>query len=96
VVELDLHPLGQQLQAYLGSLTGRKTVPNVLIQGKSMGGGDDVQELDENGKLIDTVLRMGGKRMSITKVLTEDERSKQKQDLEKREAAARKKRRFWS
>ena len=96
MVELDLHPLGQQLQAYLGSLTGRKTVPNVLIQGKSMGGGDDVQELDENGKLIDTVLRMGGKRMSITKVLTEDERSKQKQDLEKREAAARKKRRFWS
>jgi hypothetical protein len=96
VVELDLHPLGQQLQAYLGSLTGRKTVPNVLIQGKSMGGGDDVQELDESGKLIDTVLRMGGKRMAITKVLTEDERSKQKQDLEKREAAARKKRRFWS
>ena len=71
-------------------------MPNILIQAKSIGGGDDIQELDETGKLIDTVLRMGGKRMSITKVLTEAEKAAQKEELAKREAETRKKRRFWS
>ena len=68
VVELDIHPLGPQLQAYLSDITGRRTVPNVLINAKSIGGGDDVQELDAGGKLIDTVRSMGGKRMEIHKV----------------------------
>lgn len=96
MVELDIHPLGKQLQAYLGPLTGRKTVPNILIQAKSIGGGDDIAHLDETDKLIDTVLRMGGKRMSITKVSTEAENEAQKQGLVKKEAASRKKRSFWS
>ena len=96
VVELDLHPLGQPLQNYVGGLTGRKTVPNILIQAKSIGGGDDVQALDQSGKLIDTVLRMGGKRMKISKVLTEAEKAKEKEMKEKREAERRKKRHFWS
>ena len=96
MVELDVHPLGKQLQAYLGPLTGRKTVPNILIQAKSVGGGDDIQQLDETDKLIDTVLRMGGKRMSITKVPSGTDKAAQKADVEKREAAARKKRHFWS
>jgi hypothetical protein len=96
VVELDIHPLGKQLQAYLGPLTGRKTVPNILIQAKSIGGGDDIARLDETNKLIETVLRMGGKRMSITKVLTEAEKEAQKEELEKKKVASRKKRSFWS
>jgi len=68
VVELDLHPLGPQLQARLAEMTGRKTVPNILINGRSIGGGDDVQSLHESGKLVDTVKSMGGKRMEVTKV----------------------------
>ncbi|KAL9578157.1 MAG: hypothetical protein Q9212_005896, partial [Teloschistes hypoglaucus] len=43
VVELDQHRLGPGLQAALQKSTGRRTVPNVLINGKSIGGGDDVQ-----------------------------------------------------
>lgn len=43
-------------------------MPNVLINARSIGGGDDVQALDTSGKLIDTVKTMGGKRMEIHKV----------------------------
>ncbi|PVH87178.1 hypothetical protein DL98DRAFT_405734 [Cadophora sp. DSE1049] len=63
VVELDQHPLGAQLQAKLADLTGRKTVPNVLINGLTIGGGDDVAELDSSRKLVDKVRDLGGKRM---------------------------------
>jgi len=67
VVELDLHELGPGLQGALQKSTGRRTVPNVLINGKSIGGGDDIEALHRDGKLVDTVTSMGGKRiMSIT------------------------------
>ncbi|KAI9819889.1 MAG: hypothetical protein M1827_006459 [Pycnora praestabilis] len=63
VVELDEHPLGHELQTALKKSTGRATVPNVLINGKSIGGGDDVEELQNSGTLIDKVKKMGGKRI---------------------------------
>ncbi|KAK0115422.1 hypothetical protein ONS96_013878 [Cadophora gregata f. sp. sojae] len=68
VVELDQHPLGAQLQAKLADLTGRNTVPNVLINGFSIGGGDDVAELDSSRKLVDKVKELGGKRMLEVKL----------------------------
>ena len=68
VVELDQHPLGAQLQAKLADLTGRKTVPNVLINGLTIGGGDDVAELDSSRKLVDKVRDLGGKRMLEVKL----------------------------
>ncbi|KAF3003728.1 hypothetical protein E8E13_009354 [Curvularia kusanoi] len=63
VVELDEHPLGPKLQDTLAQMTGRRTVPNVLVQGKSIGGGDDMQELDETDKLIETFKSLGGTRI---------------------------------
>lgn len=63
VVELNEHPLGPALQAALAKSTSRRTVPNVLINGKSIGGGDDVEALHQRGKLIDTVKSMGAKRI---------------------------------
>lgn len=63
VVELDKHPLGTGLQSALEQSTGRRTVPNVLINGKSIGGGDDVEALDMSGELVDKVKTMGGKRI---------------------------------
>ncbi|KAH9886787.1 glutaredoxin [Xylariomycetidae sp. FL2044] len=65
VVELDEHPLGKQLQARLGEMTGRKTVPNILINGKSVGGSDEIAELDSRKTLIDKFKSMGGKRLSM-------------------------------
>ncbi|KAI1342441.1 thioredoxin-like protein [Xylariaceae sp. FL0016] len=65
VVELDEHKLGKQLQSKLGEMTGRKTVPNIMINGKSIGGGDDIAELDSQKTLIDKFKSMGGKRLSM-------------------------------
>ncbi|KAI5296389.1 hypothetical protein KEM52_003111 [Ascosphaera acerosa] len=65
IVELDEHPLGKDLQHLLAEMTGRRTVPNVLVNGKSLGGGDDVEALHEQGKLAETVQTMAGKRLEI-------------------------------
>ena len=70
-MELDEHKLGQGLQSALEKLTGRRTVPNVLINGKSIGGGDDIQDLHNDDQLIDTITSLGGKR--IFKILRTDE-----------------------
>ncbi|SPQ95642.1 unnamed protein product (mitochondrion) [Plasmodiophora brassicae] len=50
-VELDLVPNGTSMQETLARLTGRRTVPNVFIGGKSIGGSDDAHELHSKGKL---------------------------------------------
>ncbi|KAI9699012.1 MAG: hypothetical protein M1836_003201 [Candelina mexicana] len=63
VVELDEHPLGIGLQFALQKSTGRQTVPNVLINGKSIGGGDDIEDLDEGGLLVEKIRSMAGKRV---------------------------------
>lgn len=69
VEELDQHPLGMQLQSALQKTTGRRTVPNILINGKSIGGGDDVAKFDAEDKLAETIKSLGGKRiMEVTKV----------------------------
>lgn len=67
IVELDLHPLGAGLQARLAELTGRRTVPNVLINAVSIGGGDDVAALDDSGKLLPKILELGGKKILTVK-----------------------------
>lgn len=61
VVELDHHQMGRKLQMVLGENTGRRTVPNVLVNGKSIGGGDDVSELHEKDELSSTLKSLGGK-----------------------------------
>jgi hypothetical protein len=42
-------------------MTGRRTVPNVLVKGFSIGGGDDVAELDESGALEASLRKFAGK-----------------------------------
>ena len=68
VEELDLHPIGSRLQEKLSKTTGRRTVPNVLINGKSIGGGDEVAQLDSTGVLEEKVRDMGGRRIMEVKV----------------------------
>ncbi|CAF9937518.1 MAG: hypothetical protein ALECFALPRED_007279 [Alectoria fallacina] len=71
VVELDTHPLGPGLQAALAKSTGKRTVPNVLVNGRSIGGGDDIEALDSEGNLIHKIKGMAGKRIMEAK-LTEE------------------------
>lgn len=51
VVELDLREDGYQIQNVLLDLVGRRTVPQVFVNGKHIGGSDDLQNAVENGEL---------------------------------------------
>lgn len=59
VVELDVHQLGRPIQDRLAKMTGRKTVPNIMINGKSIGGADDIAELDNAGELVEKIRSLG-------------------------------------
>jgi glutaredoxin len=75
VVELDYHPLGKQIQANLEDMTGRKTVPNVLISGKSIGGSDEIVALDDQHALVDKIKSIGGNRVAVKERFSEDAKS---------------------
>lgn len=53
MVELDECGEGRngQVQQILGELTGRTTVPNAILEGKSIGGGSELSSLQRGGKL---------------------------------------------
>lgn len=53
IVELDNHENGKELQDHIGKETGRFTVPNFIVKGKSRGGSDDIVALHENDELVD-------------------------------------------
>lgn len=38
-------------------------MPNILINGKSIGGGDDIAAFDAEDKLVETIKNFGGKRI---------------------------------
>ncbi|SCU85338.1 LANO_0C03994g1_1 [Lachancea nothofagi CBS 11611] len=67
VVELDLHKHGAELQEYVGTKTGRTTVPNVVINGVSRGGCDDLKALQADGKLLSSLKEWAGKTLTVTK-----------------------------
>ncbi|CAK9157075.1 unnamed protein product [Ilex paraguariensis] len=51
VVELDLRDDGYQIQSVLLDLVGRRTVPQIFVNGKHIGGSDDLQVAVQNGQL---------------------------------------------
>jgi len=53
--------LGRKLQDLLAESTGRKTVPNILINGRSIGGSDELVKLDADDELIKKIRDMGGR-----------------------------------
>lgn len=70
MVELDLHKHGKLLQEHLGKVSGRNTVPNVLIgeSNESKGGCDDFHNLHESGKLTSLLNEWGNKKLSVKKL----------------------------
>ncbi|ETM34213.1 glutaredoxin, variant [Phytophthora nicotianae] len=52
VVELDTRDDGAEIQSLLLDITGQRTVPNVFINGKHIGGCDDVMVLHAKSELV--------------------------------------------
>ncbi|PHH78042.1 hypothetical protein CDD80_7457 [Ophiocordyceps camponoti-rufipedis] len=52
-------PDGTALQDAVEQLTGQRTVPNVLIQRKHIGGNSDIQTLNKEGKLAELLKQCG-------------------------------------
>lgn len=70
IVEIDKHAHGKVLQEYLGDISGRSTVPNVLVgtSNESKGGCDDFLNLHESGKLENLLNQWGNKKLDVKRV----------------------------
>ena len=68
VIELNERDDGPGLQLLLMKTTGRRTVPNVLVNGKSIGGGDETEMLWKSGELPARIKQMAGKRVESIKM----------------------------
>ncbi|KAH3900939.1 related to Monothiol glutaredoxin-7 [Saccharomycodes ludwigii] len=66
IIELDLVEHGSELQEVVGKLTGRTTVPNLIINGISRGGNDEIQLLEKEGGLFDKLKEWGGVEVQIS------------------------------
>nr|5GTX_A Chain A, buckwheat glutaredoxin [Polygonaceae]5GTX_B Chain B, buckwheat glutaredoxin [Polygonaceae] len=58
-IELDQESDGDAIQAALLQWTGQRTVPNVFIGGKHIGGCDSVMEKHRDGKLVPMLTECG-------------------------------------
>ena len=59
VVELDQRDDGDAMQDVLGQMTGARSVPRVFIKGHCIGGGDDTEKLEREGKLKQLLAEAG-------------------------------------
>jgi glutaredoxin 3 len=59
VVDLTRYETSRNIQDTLKSFTGRHSVPNVFVGGKSIGGGDETVTLHQQGKLKEILLKAG-------------------------------------
>ncbi|XP_058187422.1 monothiol glutaredoxin-S6 [Rhododendron vialii] len=57
IVELDLRDDGYKIQDVLLELVGRRTVPQVFVNGKHVGGSDDLRTAVQNGHLQNLLSR---------------------------------------
>jgi len=58
-IEADLRPDGAKFKSLLTRLTGQATFPNVVINGKAIGGADRTTILHESGKLRKLLQKAG-------------------------------------
>ncbi|KAI6675371.1 hypothetical protein NL676_003277 [Syzygium grande] len=58
-IELDEERDGNEIQSALAEWTRQRTVPNVFIGGKHIGGSDEVLEMHQSGKLKPLLMDAG-------------------------------------
>lgn len=57
-------------------MTSRRTVPNIMINGKSIGGSDDIAQMDNDHELVEkirTLGSVGGKTVEVKERFKEEE-----------------------
>ncbi|OWM90508.1 glutaredoxin-C1-like [Punica granatum] len=59
IIELDEESDGGEMQSALAEWTGQRTVPNVFIGGKHIGGSDVVMEKHQSGTLVPLLTEAG-------------------------------------
>jgi glutaredoxin 3 len=59
VLELDQGQDEDAIQDVLKEMTGARSVPRVFIKGKCIGGGDDTERLERDGKLKQLLTEAG-------------------------------------
>ncbi|KAL0341505.1 UNVERIFIED_CONTAM: Glutaredoxin [Sesamum calycinum] len=59
VIELDEESDGDEVQTALAEWTGQRTVPNVFINGKHIGGSDAVVAKHQQGELVSLLAEAG-------------------------------------
>lgn len=59
MIELDEESDGREIQAALAEWTGQRTVPNVFINGKHIGGCDVVMAKHQQGQLVPLLAEAG-------------------------------------
>ena len=65
--------LGKALQNILAEITGRKTVPNIVVGGHhSIGGNDKIWELHESGSLVAEIKNFGGRKIISVEPVEQD------------------------
>lgn len=69
--DVEAPTLGRELQDLLGEVTGRRTVPNIMVGMHSIGGNDLIWEMHEDGTLADEIKKLGGKRITSVDVKKE-------------------------
>ncbi|AMD22848.1 HHR079Cp [Eremothecium sinecaudum] len=70
VVELDKLENGAALQSYIAQQTGRRTVPNLIVNGVSLGGSDEIVALHEEGKLLDRLQESSDSKFEVRLLTT--------------------------
>ncbi|XP_019161525.1 PREDICTED: glutaredoxin-C6-like [Ipomoea nil] len=58
-IELDTESDGSEIQSALAEWTGQRTVPNVFIGGKHIGGCDKTIAVNQEGKLVPLLTEAG-------------------------------------
>lgn len=59
IIELDILPNPNDavmIQNYLFDLTNQRTVPNIFIGSRHIGGNSDIQAMDQNGRLESSMI----------------------------------------
>lgn len=68
IVELDMHESGAELQKYIYKKTGRKTVPNLIVNGVSHGGYDDILKLHHEGRFVSEFTKWADHAAKVEKI----------------------------